>query len=133
MSDLLNAVSYRGAEYRTKESFLYGRFEVRYKPAQREAVVSSFFTYHDFDNTTGWNEIDFEFIGRYSNSIQFNTITPGQKFHIRTQHIEFNPYSDFHDYAFEWTPDYVAWFIDGDEVYRQTGEHIATLQYARKL
>ena len=133
MSNILTAVSYRGAEYRTKESFLYGRFEVSYKPAQREAVVSSFFTYHDFDNTTGWNEIDFEFIGRYSNSIQFNTITPGQRFHIRTQHIKFNPYAEFHDYAFEWTPDYIAWFIDGVEVYRQTGEHVATLQYAQKI
>ena len=133
ISNIINAVSYRGAEYRTNDSFLYGRFEVRYKPAQREAVVSSFFTYHDFDNNTGWNEIDFEFIGRYSKSIQFNAITPGQKFHIRTQHIVFNPYADFHDYAFEWTPDYVAWFIDGVEVYRQTGEHVATLQYGQKI
>ena len=133
LGNVLIAQSYRGAEYRTKDLFLYGRFEVRYKPAQREGVVSSFFTYHDFDNTTGWNEIDFEFIGRYSNSIQFNTITPGQKFHIRTQHIDFNAYADFHDYAFEWTPDYVAWFIDGEEVFRQTGEHISTLQYASSI
>ena len=127
----LYAKIYKGAEYRTIESFLYGRFEVRYKPANREGVVSSFFTYHD--GGSGWNEIDFEFIGRYSNSIQFNTITPGQRFHIRTQHINFDPYVDFHDYAFEWTPEYVAWFIDGVEVYRQTGEHISTLQYPQKI
>lgn len=129
----ISAKVYKGAEYRTNESFVYGRFEVSYKPANREGVVSSFFTYHDFDNTTGWNEIDFEFIGRYQNSIQFNAITPGQRFHIRTQHIDFDPYEDFHDYAFEWTPEYVAWFIDGEEVYRQTGEHISTLQYPQKI
>ncbi|MCB9259962.1 MAG: family 16 glycosylhydrolase [Ignavibacteriales bacterium] len=130
---ILNAKSYKGAEYRTNESFVYGRFEVRYKPANREGVVSSFFTYHDFDNTTGWNEIDFEFIGRYENTIQFNAITPGQQFHIRSQVIDFDAYADFHNYAFEWTPDYVAWFIDGEEVYRQTGEHISTLQYPQKI
>lgn len=124
---------YKGAEYRTLETFIYGRFEVSYKPANREGVVSSFFTYHDFTNETGWNEIDLESIGRYSNSIQFNTITPGQRFHIRSQHINFDPYIDFHIYAFEWTPDYVAWFIDGEEVFRQTGEHIKTLEYPQKI
>ena len=129
----INSKDYKGAEYRTIESFLYGRFEVSYKPANREGVVSSFFTYHDFTPQTSWNEIDLEFIGRYSNSIQFNTITPGQRFHIRSQHIDFDPYIDFHEYAFEWTPDYVAWFIDGTEVYRQTGDHIQTLQYPQKI
>jgi hypothetical protein len=132
-SFFINGKDYKGAEFRTIESFLYGRFEVSYKPANREGVVSSFFTYHDFTPQTSWNEIDLEFIGRYSNSIQFNTITPGQRFHIRSQHIDFDPYIDFHEYAFEWTPDYVAWFIDGTEVYRQTGDHIKTLQYPQKI
>ena len=130
---LINAKSYKGAEYRTKDSFLYGRYEVRYKPANREGVVSSFFTYHEIENNTGWNEIDIEFIGRYKNLVQFNTITPGQKFHIRSQKIMFNPFADFHDYAFEWTPDYVAWFVDGEEVFRQDAEHISTLQHPQKI
>ena len=33
---------YRGAELRTVEPLLYGKFEVRYKPAQGEGLVSSF-------------------------------------------------------------------------------------------
>lgn len=127
------AKSYKGAEYRTIENFLYGRFEVRYKPAHREGVVSSFFTYHEIESSAEWNEIDIEFVGRYEKLVQFNSITPGQKYHIRSQQLEFNPYSDFHNYAFEWTPDYVAWFIDGVEVYRQTGEHISTLEYPQKI
>ena len=36
---------YRGAELRTLEPLLYGKFEVCYKPAQGEGLVSSFFTY----------------------------------------------------------------------------------------
>jgi beta-glucanase (GH16 family) len=130
---MLSAKNYKGAEYRTHEEFLYGRFDVRYKPANREGVVSSFFTYHEIEDSTGWNEIDLEFIGRYNNTLQLNVITPGQQFHIRSQHLLFDPYSDFHEYSFEWTPDYVAWFIDGAEVYRQSGEHISLLRYHQKI
>ena len=37
---------YRGAELRTLEPVLYGKFEARYKPAQGEGLVSSFFVYN---------------------------------------------------------------------------------------
>ncbi|PKL88175.1 MAG: hypothetical protein CVV23_11630 [Ignavibacteriae bacterium HGW-Ignavibacteriae-2] len=132
-SSLAEGKNYKGGEYRTKEEFLYGRFEVSYIPAFREGVISSFFTYHEITSSTGWNEIDIEFVGRHTNIIQFNTITPGQKFHIRSNYLSFDPYADFHTYAFEWTPDYVAWFIDGEEVYRQTEDFVKTLSYPQKL
>ena len=38
----------RGAELRTLEPVLYGKFEARYKPAQGEGLVSSFFIYIPF-------------------------------------------------------------------------------------
>ncbi|MBU1680206.1 MAG: family 16 glycosylhydrolase [Bacteroidetes bacterium] len=129
----LNAKIYKGAEYRTIETYTYGRFEVSYIPANREGVVSSFFTYHEITQSTGWNEIDIEILGRYSDVAQFNVITPGQKFHIRNQYLNFNPFLDYHTYAFEWTPDYIAWFIDGVEVYRQTGAHIQEMKHPSKL
>jgi hypothetical protein len=88
---------YKGAEYRTKQSFLYGRFEARIKANGRSGMLTSFFTYNDSYPTTPWNEMD------------------------------------YHVYGFEWTPTYVAWFIDSVEVYRQTGEHIATLDQPQKL
>lgn len=128
------AKSFKGAEYRTIEAYTYGRFEVRMKPAHRSGVVSSFFTYHEISNSISeWNEIDIENIGRYDDQIQFNTITPNQTNHVRNQVTGFNPYEEFHTYAFEWTPFYVAWFIDGNEVYRQTDSHIGTLNRAQKI
>ena len=42
-------------------------------------------------------------------------------------------HEEFHTYAFEWTPDYIAWFIDGVETYRQTGEHISTMNLPQKI
>jgi beta-glucanase (GH16 family) len=134
ISPFLISKDYKGGEYRTKESFLYGRFETRLKSPQKEGVLASFFTYHDFSSgLQNWNEIDIEILGRYNNAVQFNVISPGQVNHVRQHFVNFNPHLDYHVYAFEWTPDYVAWFIDGVEVYRQTAEHIATINKAQKL
>lgn len=134
LGEIILAKNYKGAEYRTKASFLYGRFETSIKVAGKEGALASFFTYNDSaKGTSEWNEIDIEILGRYKNDIQFNTITPGQSNHVRHQYVNFNPAVDFHTYAIEWTPDYVAWFIDGAEVYRQTGAHIKTLVHSQKL
>ncbi len=132
---ILTAKVYKGGEYRTKASYLYGRFEVKMKAVQREGMLSSFFTYNDmvpFDSQK-WNEIDIEIMGRYSDDVQYNTITPGQTNHVGRRQTPFNPSLDFHTYAIEWTPSYVAWFIDGTESYRQTGSQIQTLIHPQKI
>lgn len=123
---------FRGAEYRTLSSMKYGRFEVRMRSAQVSGMLASFFTFYDPANP--WNEIDIENMGRYSNESQFNTIVPNQASnHVGRQVLPFNPHAAFHVYAIEWTPDFVAWQVDGLEVYRQTGPHIAQLIYPEKL
>lgn len=131
--NIVSAKTYKGAEYRTKEAFTYGKFETRMKPAGKEGMLASFFTYHEITNTSEWNEIDIEILGRYTNDVQFNPITKGQVNHVSHALTSFNPALDYHDYGFEWTPDYVAWFIDGKEVHRQTGAHIQTLDLPQKL
>lgn len=132
-SVVLSAKIYKGAEYRTKASYTYGRFEVRLKSAYREGMLTSFFTYNDNYPNTEWNEIDIEILGRYENDIQFNPITPGQLNHVSHYRSSFNPASDYHTYGFEWTPQYVAWFVDGQEVHRQTGAHIESLNLPQKI
>jgi len=131
--DYLSAKSYKGAELRTFESFLYGRFEVRYKASPGDGQTSTFFLYNDEYPNTPWNEIDVEILGRYNDDVQFNPITPGSINHESHQYVSFNPCTDFHTYAIEWTPEYVAWFIDGDERHRQTGAHIAALNIPQKI
>jgi hypothetical protein len=133
MVHIARAKTYKGAEYRTKDSFLYGRFEVRMKAIGREGTLASFFTYNDNYPATPWNEIDIEILGRYTDDVQFNTITRGQTNHVSHQYVSFNPAQEYHVYGFEWTPDYVAWFIDSTEVTRQTGPHIPTLNLPQKI
>ena len=138
-TNLIVSQQYFGGELRTKDSFLYGRFEARLKSAQGDGLVSSFFTYQDELINGGhiWNEIDIEVLGRWSNIVNMNTITPGQSSHLRESLIkDLNAHSDFNDYAFEWTPNYVAWFINGKEYYRQdlpTHTYIATLRNPQKI
>ncbi len=125
--------NYKGAEYRTKEAYTYGRFEVRYKTSYQEGTLATFFTYHEISDISEWNEIDIEILGRYEDDVQFNPITPGQVNHVHHQYVNFNPAEDYHIYAFEWTPTYVAWFIDGKEVHRQKGAHIEALNLPQKI
>ena len=122
---------YRGAELRTLDPVLYGKFEVCFKPAQGEGLVSSFFTYNDDAPNTDWNEIDIELLGRFPNVVDMNVITNTS--HLRTHYTSLNTHLDFNVYGFEWTPEYVAWFINGEEVYRQTDDHIGDLIHPSKI
>ena len=114
---ILIAKPYRGGELRTIDTYRYGRYEVRMKSAAGSGVVSSFFTYRDFwsDGLTGsqhWNEIDLEWLGNHDDKVQTNLIIQNGWDLPELVDIDINPHEDFHTYAFEWTPDYVAFFVD---------------------
>lgn len=131
---LLGGDLYRGAELRTLQSYKYGRFEVNYKAAGGSGITSTFFTYYDGTDTyKRWNELDIEIMGRYVQDIQYNAITPGQVNHVSHFQLNFDPYNEFHTYAIEWTPDYVAWFVDGSLAHKQTASHIQTLLESQKI
>ena len=127
----INAQLYRGAELRSLDSVLYGKFEVCYRPSQGEGLVSSFFVYNDDFPNTDWVEVDIEGLGRYPNIVDMNVITNTS--HLRTHFSTMNTHLDFQVYGFEWTPDYVAWFINGEEVYRQIDDHIGDLIHPAKI
>ena len=133
------AIECYGAEYRTIEDFTYGRFEVRMMTGQGEGTLASFFTYNTNLNNDvygNWNEIDIEILGAYNNYAQFTTHTPGDNNPISFTHyqeVDYNIHQEFHVYAFEWVPGEVRWFIDGDEVYSQSGNHIDSLVHAQKI
>ncbi len=130
----LRAKDYKGAELRTKDSYLYGRFEVRMKPAAGTGFLSSFFTYHDFQSDVSeWNEIDFEILGRYNQNIQMTSIGPGQTIRPSHQWVDYNPHLSFHTYTIEWTPDYIAWFVDGREFHRQNEAFVHDFHYPQKI
>ncbi len=135
LATFVSAKAYRGAELRTIDSYRYGRFETRMKSAPNSGVVSSMFTYHELGSAgvEDWCEVDIEFLGRYTDKVQFNTITNWEESHEHLHELDYDPATEFHVYAFEWTPNYVAWFVDGEEVFRQTGGHITLMDRAAKF
>ena len=128
------AKDYKAAEIRTAVSYMYGRFEARMLASNKNGILSTLFTFND-DNFTvpQWNEIDIEQLGRYNDRVQFNVITYDRKMNEHVHILSKNPAQCFITYAIEWAPAYVAWFVDGVEVYRDTGPHIAELTYTQKF
>jgi len=128
-----------GGELRTLDSYLYGRFEVNMKSVQGDGYVSSFFTYHDFwgQEYDDWesliNEIDIEFTGNLENSVQFTTHHPGPWSLSQILDVDFNPFEGFNDYAFEWTPNEIRWFVNGIEIYSQDQNVVQDLIYPQKI
>ncbi|MBC8192657.1 MAG: family 16 glycosylhydrolase [Candidatus Marinimicrobia bacterium] len=129
---------YRGAEYRTFESFLYGRFEVRMQSAAGHGVVSSFFTYRDYhaeglSGTQHWNEIDLEWMGKLNNKVSTNVIIQNEWGSASEVFLSVNPHLDFNTYAFEWTPDAIRWY-EGDRLIRTvSGERADSVYHAQKI
>ena len=136
---VLNAQKpYRGAEYRTIETFLYGRFEVRMKSALGSGIVSSFFTIRDYwgeglSDPQYWREIDFEALGNHTDKFQTNIITQYEQHHEILHTLLYNPHVGFHTYVFEWTPEYIDFYIDGQLVRHDGNPYVGTLDTYQKI
>ncbi len=113
----LKTVPYSGGEYRSKDFYGYGRYEVSMKAIKNDGVVSSFFTYTGPSDGNPWDEIDVEILGKDTTKVQFNYFTNGVGNHEYMHDLGFDASEDFHTYAFEWHKDKIVWFVDGVEVY----------------
>lgn len=109
---------YAGAEYRTWNKYGYGLYQTCMKPAKNSGIVSSFFTYTGPGDGTPWDEIDIEFLGKDTTKVQFNYYTNGVGNHEYLYNLGFDASTGYHVYAFNWQPNYIAWLVDGKEVYR---------------
>ena len=107
---------YAGAEYRTRTKYSYGFYSVKMKATKCPGVISSFFTYTNWP----WDEIDIEFLGDDTTRVQFNYYTNGVGGHEYLYELGFDASEDFHEYAFDWQPDSITWYVDGKPVYKAT-------------
>jgi len=118
------ALATKSAELYTTAPYTYGRFESRVRFAAGNGVVSAFFLWKDGSEKSGtfWNELDYEKIDAdckldtnalYGNPAANHNKKPSGGADFCT---------GFHVYGYEWTADYIAWFFDGTEVRRETGE-----------
>lgn len=119
------AKSYKGAEIYSSDSTKYGRYVMRMRMAEGSGVLSTFFTYKNGSEVAGavWEEIDIEVLGKNdAYQMQSNIIVGAPRQTTEGMHTAAQSLADdYHTYALEWTPDYVAWFIDGQQVRRING------------
>ena len=124
-----------GGSIATKENYLYGRFEVRMQSVAWEGVVSSFFLYN-IDEDCSWpeenNEIDIEMTGN-NEWLQFTTHYPSLTYHTDIVVPDFNPHAALHDYAIEWEPGIVRWFVDGELANVQDAPYVEGLIHPMEI
>lgn len=111
------AIPYSGGEFRSKYFYGYGMYEVVMKPIKNDGVVSSFFTYTGPSDQNPWDEIDIEFLGKDTTSVQFNYFTNGKGNHEHVYELGFDASEEFHTYGFDWQADKITWYVDGEAVY----------------
>lgn len=128
----VSAKPYKAAEIYSNQTYHYGRYEVRMKVAKGSGVLSTFFTYKNGSEigNTFWEEIDIEVFGK-NNATQWqsNVIIGSNRPTTKTEGVHTAPVSlgdGYHTYVLEWTPNYIAWFVDGGEVRRITGGQFVT-------
>lgn len=112
-----DGVPYSGGEFRSRNFYGYGRYEVSMKAIKNDGVVSSFFTYTGPSDNNPWDEIDIEILGKDTTKVQFNYFTDGKGNHEYMHDLGFDASEGFHTYAFDWHEDKITWYVDGAEVY----------------
>jgi endo-1,3-1,4-beta-glycanase ExoK len=103
------------AEIQTRERYGYGTYEVRMRAGAASGLVSAFFTYNgpeDGDRRTN-DEIDFEFLGKDTRGVQLNYFTSGTGGHESFEKLGFDASTTTADYALEWLPDRLRWYVNG--------------------
>jgi len=125
-----SAYAVSSAEFYTATGYQYGRVEARVQFSHGDGVVSSFFLWKDRSEQAGvfWNELDFEKVGAACELETNAFYGDPEAVHVEGHGAPADYCGTFHTYAYEWTPDYIAWFVDGVEIRRETGD--AALAYA---
>lgn len=124
---------YSNAEFRSKNEYGYGRYEAIMQVGKGDGLVSAFFTYTGPYANAPHDEIDVEFLGKDTTKVLFNYWHKGQRGSFATFDLPFDASEAAHLYAFEWTPDKITWFIDGEPYYSTEPGDTKIPSYAGRL
>ena len=120
-----------------KAEWKYGRIEINAKLPEGRGLWPAGWMLGSNSDKTGWpecGEIDImEHVGFKKDSI-FGTVHTGAYNHVKgTQKgvvifIE-NPYTRFHTFAIEWTPEKIDFLLDGEKYYQFLNEHKSSAKW----
>lgn len=111
---------YQCGEIQTQKFYSHGLYEIRMKaPPRNSGFNAAFFSYVGPPHGKPHDEIDFEILLRPPGSLWLNVHVNGEGNNGTT--IEDLPLSEeFIDYAFDWKPDSLSWYVNGKLVRQVT-------------
>lgn len=124
-----DAKDYKSAEYISRTTYGFGAFEARIRAPEGPGVIGTFFLWRPGSETpqVPWEEIDFEF-GPAGGDYQTQIMTPGPEDQGgRTEHQAYFTLPTgvddaFYTYRMEWTPQYIAFYVNGTRVRYETNQ-----------
>jgi endo-1,3-1,4-beta-glycanase ExoK len=105
------------AEIHTRQAPGYGLYEARLRAAAGSGLNTAFFTYTGPVNHQPWDEIDFEFLGKDTHAVQTGFYTDGKPHGGANVQLGYDASAEFHDYAIDWQPAKISWYVDGKLVH----------------
>jgi endo-1,3-1,4-beta-glycanase ExoK len=115
---------YKCAEIRTFASLGYGLYEARIRTAEGSGLNTGMFTYSGPPLTKVHDEIDFEFLGKSPNKVQLNYWVDGVGKREMNVPVPGGAAADFNNYAIEWAPNSIKWYINGKLVRSANGANL---------
>lgn len=117
---------YASGDIRSRGFYCYGKFESRIKTTNVNGAVTGFFVFSDNDpdpDVVDADEVDIEILGRDSTKMQTNYFTVGINTTANETMLDlgFDSSQDFHTYGFDWKPDSITWYVDGQAVHTEDG------------
>jgi beta-glucanase (GH16 family) len=100
----------------SRGAYRYGYFEVRWRVPRGAGIVSGAFTYVGQEGRVRPQELDIEILGRDTRSAYLSYHVAGQSAE-KIIRLPFDAADGFHNFAIEWSPRSVRWYIDDDMVW----------------
>ncbi len=127
-----NLAQFVGAEVQSDKNYGHGYFEVRMRAAHASGTVSGFFTYTGPAFGKEWDEIDIEILGAKPREAMFTYFRNGKKIeHIHK--LDYDATKETHTYGFDWQPEYIRWYVDGELAHEARGEGLPLPINTQKL
>lgn len=127
-----NLANFVGAEIQSDRNYGHGYFEVRMRAAHASGTVSGFFTYTGPPFGKPWDEIDIEILGAKPREVMFTYYRDGEKReHIHA--LDFDATKETHTYGFDWQPEYIRWYVDGEMAHEARGDGLPLPKTTQKL
>jgi endo-1,3-1,4-beta-glycanase ExoK len=114
-----HAYTHASGEYRTLNTYKYGKYTAKFQASDVNGTISSLFVYTGVSEGTEWDEIDIEILGKDTTKVQFNYWRNGHEHPILFD-LGFDASLATHTYSFVWHQDYIKWYVDDQLIHTVT-------------